>query len=126
MFLKCYHYLYSIVESKVRCVDQITNENSKLDNFEQAFSTSEQTKELVTKTLLIFKCYQVDHKDIKCPFQWWGKHEVVFLLVSFLACQILGILRSQMKIERIIYLVSIFTNLRKCWLQSNCLERLIF
>jgi hypothetical protein len=22
--------------------------------------------------------------------------------------------------------VSIFTNLRKCWLQSNCLERLIF
>jgi hypothetical protein len=126
MLLKCYHYLHSIVESKVRCVDQIIDANSKLDIFEQTFSTSEQMKELVTKTLLIFKCYQVDHKEIKSPFQWWGKHEAVFPLVSFLACQILGIVRSQIKIERIICLVSIFTNLRKCCLQSNNLERLIF
>jgi hypothetical protein len=77
------------------------------------FSTSEQMKEFVTKTLLIFKCYQVDPKEIKCPFQWWPKHETTFPLVSFLACQTLGIVRSQIEIERIIFLVNIFTNLRK-------------
>ncbi len=39
--LKCYHYLHSIVKSKVRSIDQITNANSNLDIFEQTFSTSE-------------------------------------------------------------------------------------
>ncbi len=41
MLLKCYHYLHSIVKSKVRSIDQITNANSNLDIFEQTFSTSE-------------------------------------------------------------------------------------
>ncbi len=69
MLLTCYHHLHSKVESEVRCVDQITDANFKLDIFEQTLNTNEQTKELVTKTLLIFKCYQVNHKEIKCAFQ---------------------------------------------------------
>jgi hypothetical protein len=50
----------------------------------------------------------VDSKEIKCPFQWWGKHEAMFPL-SCLACQILGIVRSQIEIERIILLEMLFT-----------------
>jgi hypothetical protein len=26
----------------------------------------------------MFKSYWVDVKDIKCPLQWWGKHEFLF------------------------------------------------
>jgi hypothetical protein len=29
------------------------------------------------RQLLIFKHYQVDPKNIKCPFQWWEKHEAM-------------------------------------------------
>jgi len=57
-------------------------------------------KEFVTREQSIFKRYQVDPKDIKCPFQWWGKHEAMFPTIGFLACQILGIVGSQIEIER--------------------------
>ncbi len=33
--------------------------------------------------LLIFMHYQVDVKDIKCPFQWWEKHESMFPTIGF-------------------------------------------
>jgi hypothetical protein len=67
--------------------------------------------------LLIFKCYQVDPKDIKC-LQWWGKHEAMFRVVDFLAHQFLNIARSQ--IETFFFsVVGILTNLRRCCLQSE-------
>jgi hypothetical protein len=42
-----------------------------LDIFEKTTRTSEPVKERVKKELLIFKRYQLDVKDIKCPLQWW-------------------------------------------------------
>jgi hypothetical protein len=39
----------------------------------------------------------MDPKDIKCPFQWWGKHKAMFPIIGFLACQILGIIGSQIE-----------------------------
>jgi hypothetical protein len=88
-----------------------------LDIFQQTASTSGPSKELVTKQLLIFKHYQVDPKDIKCPLQWWGKNEAMFPIVGFLACQILGIVGSQFYFLN--SLTSILTNLRRCHLQSK-------
>jgi hypothetical protein len=61
-----------------------SDEDSNLNIFQHIASTIEPSKELVTKELLIFRCYQVDPKDIKCFFQWWGKHEAMFPLVGFL------------------------------------------
>jgi hypothetical protein len=52
---------------------------------------SEPTKELVNKEHLIVKQYQVDFKDIKCPFKQWNKHGTLFFVVGFLAHKILGI-----------------------------------
>jgi len=69
MLLKCYHYLHSMVESKVVCANQIRNAKSDLDIFEQTPSTSELAIELVTRKMLIFKCYQVNSKEFKCPLQ---------------------------------------------------------
>jgi hypothetical protein len=47
------------VRLDTNCVDQFI--------FEQIANTSEPTKELVKKELLVFRRYQMDVKDIKCP-----------------------------------------------------------
>ncbi len=56
----------------------------------------------------------MDPKDIKCPLQWWGKHEAMFLTIDFLAYQILSISGSQIETKRIFSLVGIYINLRRC------------
>jgi hypothetical protein len=43
----------------------------------------------------MFKKFQVDVKDIKHPLEWWAKHESLFLTMVFHACQIFGIIDSQ-------------------------------
>jgi hypothetical protein len=45
--------------------------------------------------------------------------------MAFLALQILGIVGSQIETERIFSLVGIFTNLRKCRLLPNNLDKII-
>jgi hypothetical protein len=45
------------------------------------------TKEVVNLELLIFKRFQMDVKNIKCPFEWWEKHESMLPTIGFLACQ---------------------------------------
>ncbi len=76
--------------------------------------------------MLIFKCYQVDSKEIKCPFQWWTKHETIFPRIGFLTNQILWIVGSQIETKKIFSLTKIFTNFKRCHLQAKNLERLIF
>jgi hypothetical protein len=44
-----------------------TNEKNSLDIFEMSTGTSEPTKEVVNKELLMFRRFQVDVKDNKCP-----------------------------------------------------------
>jgi len=84
MILKCYHHLHPMTKY-VGCVNQIIDEDYNLHIFQQIASTSEPTKELVTFELLIFRHYQMDPKDIKCLFQWWGKYEAMFPTIVFLA-----------------------------------------
>ncbi len=82
--------------------------------------------ELMSIELLIFKRYQVDVEDIKCLFQWWDNMKQCFRFVGFLAWQVLSIVKSQIETKRIFLLVGIFTNLRRCKLQTENLEKLIF
>jgi hypothetical protein len=89
-------------------------------------STSELIEELVKRELMIFRRYQLGVKDIKCPFQWWHKHEAMFPIVGFLARHILGIVRSQIEIQRTFSLARIKTNLRRCHLQTIFFLKLIF
>jgi hypothetical protein len=56
-----------------------TDEKSSLDGM------SEVSEEVVNKELLMFRRFQVDVKDIKCPLEWWAKHEFLFLIVAFFA-----------------------------------------
>jgi hypothetical protein len=91
MLLKCYHDLHPMIESKVGCVDQIRDTKFNLDIFEQTPRASEPTTKLINTEMLIFIHYQVDSKEIKCPFQWCAKHEAIFPILDFLVGQILEI-----------------------------------
>ncbi len=68
----------------------------------------------------------MDVKDTKCLFQWCEKHERTFFILGFCVKQILGIVESQIEMERIFSLVGIFTSHNECLLQSNFLDKLIF
>ncbi len=92
---KIYHHLHPL--SKYANVDQCVNENCNLDIFVMITSTNEPTKKFVSKEVLIFRKFQMDTKDIKCPLQWWEKHESMFATIGFLACQIFIIIDSQIK-----------------------------
>jgi hypothetical protein len=59
-------------------------------------------------------------------FSMVGKHKTMFPIVSFLTHQILGIVGSQIEMQKIFLLASILTKLMRCHLQLNNLERLIF
>jgi hypothetical protein len=69
MFLKRYHQLHLMAKTKVGFTWQTIIEDYNYI-FEQIVSTSEFVKNLFTRELLIFKCYQVDSKKIKCFLQW--------------------------------------------------------
>jgi hypothetical protein len=118
MLFKCDYHLHLLVEYERGVVDQRIEEDNILDNFEMIANTIEPSMNLINRELLIFKHYLVDVENIKCPLQWWEKHENMFPRVGFCAKQILGILRSQIEIKRIIYsLIRILINFRKCHLQ---------
>ncbi len=68
----------------------------------------------------------MDVKDIKCPFQSWQKHEAMFRTVGFLAQYIFRIVGSQIETKGIFSLARIFTHLKRCRLQIENLEKLIF
>jgi hypothetical protein len=76
-------------------------------------SISDPTMKLVNRELLIYKCYQVDVNNIKCPLQWWEKHENMFPTIGFCARQIWGIVRFQNETERIFSLIEILTSFRR-------------
>jgi hypothetical protein len=97
-------------------VDQGVEKDNILDIFEMTTNISEPTMELINRIFLIFKHYQVDVKDMKCLSQWWEKHESMFPTIGFCARHILGIVGSQTKMERIFFLVGIFTSDKECHL----------
>jgi hypothetical protein len=97
MLLKWYYHLHPLVEYERGVVDQRVEEDRSLDIFEMTTNTSEPTMKSVNRELLIFRHYQVNVKDIKCPLQWWEKHESMFPIVGFCVKQILGIIGCQLR-----------------------------
>ncbi len=90
MLVKCHEHLHP---SMISFVDKDDfDHDCNLDKNEQTTSTSEPTKELVKKEVLIFRRYQVDVKHIKCCLQGLEKHETMFLTIGFL-----GIVVSQIE-----------------------------
>jgi hypothetical protein len=84
MFLKYSYHLDPLVEFERDVVEQRIEEDRSLDIFGMIVNISDPTIELVNIELVIFRCYQVDVKDIKWPPQWWEKHESMFFHSWFL------------------------------------------
>ncbi len=79
---------------------------------------------IITRELLDFRRFHVNMKDIKNLLQWWEKHEFRLHATGFLAKQILRIVSSQIETEYIFSLAKILTSLKRCWLQSEILDKL--
>jgi hypothetical protein len=54
------------------------DEDYSLNIFDMTTSTNELVKEVVNKEFFIFKKFQVNAKEFKCPFQLWQTHESMF------------------------------------------------
>jgi hypothetical protein len=70
MFFKCHYHLQVFAESKRGVVDQRVEKDNNMDIFEMIASTSELATKSINRMLFIFRHYQVDVKNIKCPLQW--------------------------------------------------------
>jgi hypothetical protein len=68
MFLKFYHHLHPLSETKSSFVNKF-DENNSLDIFEMVAHTNDLVKELVNQEFMIFPSFQVDAKDIKCHLE---------------------------------------------------------
>jgi hypothetical protein len=82
MLVKCHEHLHPLGRSETNYASQNIFDQDCI--FEQTTSTSELLEELVKREFLIFRRCQLDVKDIKCPFQWWKKHEAMFPIVGYL------------------------------------------
>jgi hypothetical protein len=72
MLVKCHEHLHPLVRLDTNSINQnIFEHNYNLNIFEQTANTNEPAEELVKMELLVFRRYQLDAKDIKCPIQWW-------------------------------------------------------
>jgi hypothetical protein len=67
----------------------------------------------------------VNAKDIKCPLECGKNINLCSQSLVFFSKQILGIISSQIEIEKVFSLIHILTNLKKCHLQLEYLENLI-
>ena len=64
-------------------------------------------------------------KSAEKPLEWWKLHEGQFPTVGYLARQILGIVGSQIEIERVFSIAGILTALCRCRLGSKNLDQLV-
>ncbi len=102
MFFKCHHHLHPLANSNRTIVDERVEEDYNLDIFKMTTSTLKLVIKLINRDILMFKHFQVDVKEINCPFRWWEKHgNMNFPIIGFLVQQILGIIASQIEVERI-------------------------
>jgi hypothetical protein len=79
-------------------------------------SIEESSHALVTRELFMFKKLPSLPFVYVDPLAWWCIHEGQILTMGFLTKQVLGILGSQIEIERVFNLVGVLTTLKHCHL----------
>jgi hypothetical protein len=63
-------------------------------------------KELVNQYLLIFPKYQMDGKKIKCPLEWWRKHEAMVPTIDYWLNKYWGLLVFKLKLKKYFILLA--------------------
>ncbi len=64
-------------------------------------------------------------EEVGDPLLWWSKHEGKFPIVAYLVRAILYIPIIHIEIERIFFIVGIFTSLCCCWIGLKNLDFLV-
>jgi hypothetical protein len=126
MLVKSYNHLHLIGDVASSSTKQDANKNYGLNIFQMTNNSIETAKEIIPRELLDFRRFHVDVKDIINVLQWWEQHESRFHAASFLAQQILRIVSSQIETKHIFSLAEILTSFKRCWLQSENLDKLFF
>jgi hypothetical protein len=122
--VKSYNHLHLIADVVSSFTKQDVDKDCGLNIFQMTNNNAENAKEIVTRELLDFRRFHVNVKDIKNLLQWWEKHEFRLHAIGFLTKQILRIVSSQIETEYIFSLAEILTSLKRCWLQSEILDKL--
>ncbi len=96
------------------------------DLFVETNKTINTYKDIVCYKLSSFHQYFVDAKTFSCALTWWWMEKQKFPIVLAVARLIFGIPASQVEIERIVSIFGILTTLKRCRLQINNMDKLIF
>jgi hypothetical protein len=75
--------------------------------------TKEVAMRLIRVELSLFKRTTMPI-DPFSPFIWWAEYEQQFPNLAYLARQVMGIVGSQIEIERIFNMVGVITSLKHC------------
>lgn len=121
LLMQCYKRLHPTAQSQ----EPITpmSENSI---FGAQASAEEVILEQLKSELSLFRRLHVADGDYDSPLAWWRKHEKEFRNVAFLARQILGIVGSQVEIERIFSITGVILSQQRRRLGMEHLEKLVF
>jgi hypothetical protein len=57
----------------------------------------------VQQKLSCFKILLLVVESCEDPLKWWKTHKVQFLVIGYLACQILGIVKNQIEVEQFFF-----------------------
>jgi len=82
--LKTHQFLQPLVNFEYGA-KRASDEDSNFDIFEMTSEINEHSKKLMRQELDLFRKYP-NIKNIKCPLDWWAKHESMFPIVAFLTC----------------------------------------
>ncbi len=96
----------------------------KLNVFGSLASIKEATMGFIRVEILFFKRIVVSIDPFN-PFTRWAKHEQWFPNLTYVSRQVMGIVHSQIEIERIFILVRVITSLKPCWLGFENLDKLV-
>jgi hypothetical protein len=80
---------------------------------------------LLRNELNMFRHLHVKPKDYMLPLTWWKIHETWFPNVFFVVQQFLGVLGSQIEIDRIFNIIGVLTNFWCCKLGIDNLDKLV-
>ena len=121
LLMQCYKRLHPTAQSQ----EPVTpiSENSI---FGAQASAEEVILEQLKSELSLFRRLHVADGDYDNPLLWWRKHEKEFRNVAFLARQILGIVGSQVEIERIFSITGVILSQQRRRLGMEHLEKVVF
>ncbi|KAG0584835.1 hypothetical protein M758_3G242300 [Ceratodon purpureus] len=121
LLMQCYKRLHPTAQSQ----EPVTpiSENSI---FGAQASAEEVILEQLKSELSLFRRLHVADGDYDSPLLWWKKHEKEFRNVAYLARQILGIVGSQVEIERIFSITGVILSQQRRRLGTDHLEKLVF